>query len=230
MNPALRVDVTDTRGQTTALAVTGELDLAPPPASFRDVRDVLGSHLTVILNLAGVTFCNPPASTPSPAPTPPCPGHRLPDRPGSTAGADDAPAHRHRRRRHLHHPRQSGRSLGNTHRVGHTTHGLSGASRRRTLELWLAAARRAWAMSAPSLSVSLSLSLSLSRRRVTPAVSPPRWRGLIPCPSLGPGCWTEWASRRWAIAWRPGVRCSLVGIVVPRDLSGASPGSEWRRS
>lgn len=58
MNPALRVDVTDTRGQTTALAVTGELDLATATRFFRDVGDVLGSHLTVILNLAGVTFCD----------------------------------------------------------------------------------------------------------------------------------------------------------------------------
>ncbi|MEJ1199282.1 STAS domain-containing protein [Streptomyces sp. CCNWLW238] len=38
--------------------MTGELGLAAATRFFRDVGDVLGSHLTVILNLAGVTFCD----------------------------------------------------------------------------------------------------------------------------------------------------------------------------
>ncbi|MFD9433414.1 STAS domain-containing protein [Streptomyces sp. NPDC060002] len=58
MNSVLRVDVTDTRGQTTALTVAGELDLNTADILHRTVEDVLHDHRTAILDLTGVTFCD----------------------------------------------------------------------------------------------------------------------------------------------------------------------------
>ncbi|WP_406005022.1 STAS domain-containing protein [Streptomyces sp. NBC_00637] len=58
MNSALRVDVTDTRGQTTALAVAGELDLNTADVLYDAVAEVLGGHRAAILDLSGVTFCD----------------------------------------------------------------------------------------------------------------------------------------------------------------------------
>ncbi|MET7301365.1 STAS domain-containing protein [Embleya sp. NPDC005575] len=58
MTSAPRVDIADTRGQTTALTVTGDLDLHTVAVVHHRVADVLGDHPTVILDLTGVTFCD----------------------------------------------------------------------------------------------------------------------------------------------------------------------------
>lgn len=58
MNSALRVDTAETRGQTTALALTGELDLNTATDLYRAVKDALSAYPTTILDLTGVTFCD----------------------------------------------------------------------------------------------------------------------------------------------------------------------------
>ncbi|MGW0605840.1 STAS domain-containing protein [Streptomyces sp. NPDC002644] len=58
MNSALKVDLTDTRGRTAALTVTGPLDLTTAAALGRGVENALSEHPTVILDLTGVTFCD----------------------------------------------------------------------------------------------------------------------------------------------------------------------------
>ncbi|MEW1780066.1 STAS domain-containing protein [Streptomyces sp. NPDC086777] len=46
------------RGQTSALAVTGDLDLFTVPVLEHQVGEVLDDHRTVIRDLTGVTFCD----------------------------------------------------------------------------------------------------------------------------------------------------------------------------
>lgn len=58
MNSALRVEAADTRGRTTALTVTGELDLNTAEILHRTVADALADQRTAILDLTGVTFCD----------------------------------------------------------------------------------------------------------------------------------------------------------------------------
>ncbi|MFC9463131.1 STAS domain-containing protein [Streptomyces coelicoflavus] len=58
MNSALRVVTADTRGRTTALALTGELDLNTAPLLYSTVKNALGTHRTAILDMPGVTFCD----------------------------------------------------------------------------------------------------------------------------------------------------------------------------
>ncbi|MGW2938773.1 hypothetical protein ACWDA7_45095 [Streptomyces sp. NPDC001156] len=56
MNPALRIDPADTRGQTAALTVTVELDLHTADVLSHTVAQVLDQQPTVLLELTGVTF------------------------------------------------------------------------------------------------------------------------------------------------------------------------------
>ncbi|MEJ8632288.1 STAS domain-containing protein [Streptomyces sp. MS2.AVA.5] len=58
MTSALRIDVAGTRGQTIALTVAGELDLTTTTDFLPSMQDALINHLTVILDLTGVTFCD----------------------------------------------------------------------------------------------------------------------------------------------------------------------------
>ncbi|MEU3465656.1 STAS domain-containing protein [Streptomyces sp. NPDC006733] len=58
MSSALRVDPAGTRGQTTAFTLAGDLDLHTAPVLYPTVGDALSNHSTVILDLAGVTFCD----------------------------------------------------------------------------------------------------------------------------------------------------------------------------
>ncbi|MFH8991522.1 STAS domain-containing protein [Streptomyces sp. NPDC017940] len=58
MNSALHIDLADTRGQTAALTVSGELDLTTFGALDRGLEDALSEHPTLILDLTGVTFCD----------------------------------------------------------------------------------------------------------------------------------------------------------------------------
>ncbi|GGR48078.1 anti-sigma factor antagonist [Streptomyces cinereoruber] len=58
MNSVLHLGLVDTRGQTAALAVAGELDLFTAADLGRGVEEVLNEYSTVILDLAGVTFCD----------------------------------------------------------------------------------------------------------------------------------------------------------------------------
>ncbi|MFF3751436.1 STAS domain-containing protein [Streptomyces sp. NPDC002018] len=58
MTAALRVEIAGTRDQAAAFTVAGNLDLHTAPVLYRRVDDVLGGHPTVMVDLAGVTFCD----------------------------------------------------------------------------------------------------------------------------------------------------------------------------
>ncbi|MFE6129824.1 STAS domain-containing protein [Streptomyces sp. NPDC056437] len=58
MTSVLRIRVAGTRGQTIALTLTGEMDLTTATGLHHNVENVLGDHLTVILELSSVTFCD----------------------------------------------------------------------------------------------------------------------------------------------------------------------------
>ncbi|MFD4413470.1 STAS domain-containing protein [Streptomyces sp. NPDC058476] len=58
MNPLLRIDTADTRGQAAALTMAGPLDLATAPVLQHTLDEALNHHPTVILDLTGVTFCD----------------------------------------------------------------------------------------------------------------------------------------------------------------------------
>ncbi|MFE2571783.1 STAS domain-containing protein [Streptomyces mirabilis] len=58
MNSVLRIDTADIRGQTSALRVAGDMDLATVSVLELTVDEVLSDHRTVILDLTGVTFCD----------------------------------------------------------------------------------------------------------------------------------------------------------------------------
>ncbi|MFE7776186.1 STAS domain-containing protein [Streptomyces sp. NPDC057445] len=58
MNTLLHVEVADTRGQTRALTVAGDLDLDTAWVLERTVDEVLNDHRTVLLDLTAVTFCD----------------------------------------------------------------------------------------------------------------------------------------------------------------------------
>ncbi|MFE3169391.1 STAS domain-containing protein [Streptomyces sp. NPDC059224] len=58
MKSVLRIDTADIRGQTSALRVAGDMDLATVSVLEHTVDAALGDHRTVILDLTGVAFCD----------------------------------------------------------------------------------------------------------------------------------------------------------------------------
>jgi anti-sigma B factor antagonist len=58
MNSRLSVETADTRGQAVALTVAGPLDMATVPVLEHAVNKAFDDHPKVILDLAGVTFCD----------------------------------------------------------------------------------------------------------------------------------------------------------------------------
>ncbi|MEU0005683.1 STAS domain-containing protein [Streptomyces sp. NPDC006314] len=58
MSADLHIDVTDQPGQLPVAAVAGPLDLHTAPRLYRHATHVLQRYPSLILGLAGVTFCD----------------------------------------------------------------------------------------------------------------------------------------------------------------------------